>query len=92
MKLIITFLIILGVVAAFAAVLMVGSLRAGLASNANTQAVVKDVEIMVAAVDLPAMSIISAHAVAKMSVPASEVPDNAATNTVQVVGQVLTVP
>lgn len=92
MRLIITFLIVLGIVAAFAAVLMVGSLRAGLGASANSQVEAEDIEIMVAAKDLQAMTIIDADSVSLMRVPADKVPKGATTSTVQVVGQVLISP
>ncbi len=91
MRLIITFLIILGVVAAFAAVMMVGSLRAGLGSD-NSQVEAQDIEIMVAAQDLRAMTIIDADSVLLMRVPVDNVPEGATTSAIQVVGQVLISP
>lgn len=91
MKWIIVGLIALGVIAAFSA----SVLTAGLRTRATTEVVddsqSSDIEVLVAAHDLSAMTVVVATSAVRKSVPVNEVPDGAMSSTVQLIGQILMV-
>ncbi len=92
MKWMIVGLIALGVIAAFSA----SVLTAGLSTRATTEVVddsqSSEIEVLVAARDLSAMTVVAATSAVRKSVPVNEVPDGAMSNTVQLIGQILMVP
>jgi pilus assembly protein CpaB len=90
MKAAVTFLVILGLVAAVSAMLLVKSLtgRSSVISLVEKKEV--DVEILVASRNLRMRSIVDTGSVARRKVPSSHVPQGALTDPVQVVGKVLT--
>ena len=89
MKVAVTFLIVLGLLAAASAAVLVSVLtrRAPTAQGPHAS---EEVEILVAARTLPAMSMVDGGAVKTQKVPRSQLPEHALTNPVQVVGRVLT--
>ncbi len=99
MKWAIVALMVLGVVAALSATMLTTAISAkgevvSVKSEVDAAAVVEqiEVEILVASRDLPAMSVVDATSVARMTVHANEAPDDALSNSVQVIGQVLVMP
>lgn len=92
MKWTIGVLLLAGVGAAVCAAVLMASLRATDAEGDPEGEAAPGVEILVAARALPAMSVVDATAVLVKSVPEHEVPLTALSNSVQVVGKVLTAP
>jgi pilus assembly protein CpaB len=91
MKIAVITLVLLGVLAAICAAVLITTLTSR--SGAGPTAAIigePDVEVLVAAHDLPAMSVVDSGAVTLKKVPKSEVPANALLNSVQVVGKVIT--
>jgi pilus assembly protein CpaB len=92
MKVAVISLVLLGLLAAVCAAVLMGTL-AGRSDSAHAPAAAKVdqyVEVLLAARDLPPMSIIDKTLVTTKKVPASQVPENALLNPVQVVGKVIT--
>ncbi len=77
-------LVVVGVVAALLAAMLMGLLRAGARGGGS-----KEVDIMVATQDLPAMSVVESNSVAVKKVRRSQAPEGFMTDPVQVVGKVL---
>ncbi len=83
-------LLFLGLVAALCVALLVASLRADVGSaDPGTDSLDPDVEILVAARAIPAMTIIDAQSVAKQTVPRDKAPANYLSGVFQVAGRVL---
>jgi pilus assembly protein CpaB len=90
MKVAVITLVLLGLGASVFAVFLVAGLT-GRSGNATTQPVgEQQVEVMLAARDLVAMTVVDSSAVITKKVPKSQVPQNALLNPVQVVGKVIT--
>ena len=86
-------LVVLGVLAALSAAVLVASLKADVgASTPMTARVSPDVEILVAARDLPAMTVVDAKSIVKKKVPRSAAPEGCFFDVVQVVGKLLALP
>ena len=85
-------LMLLGVGAAVCASVMVASLRVGTPAVASSHVDLEDVQIMVAAGALPAMSVVDARSVMIKNVPANETPDNFMRRPTDVIGKLLAVP
>lgn len=93
MKLFTVGLLLLGVVAAVCMALLVASLRAEAKTTGGApEEPPSEVEILVAAQALPAMSIVDAHAVTKKTVPKEQAPSAYFSDSIEVAGQVLAVP
>jgi len=84
-------LLLLGLVAAGAAAALAVTLQAN-SGIRGREAVDAEIEIMVAAKPMGALTVVNSDSVARRKVKRSEAPANALTNTVQVVGQVLVTP
>ena len=86
-------LVFIGIIAAIAATVLMVTLQANAGGGLiRTNPADEPVEILVATKSMPAMVVVAADNVAKQTVKRSEMPTNALTNTVQVVGQVLIGP
>jgi pilus assembly protein CpaB len=86
---------LLGVAAAACAAVLVATLRAEAGSRVAARAASsepKEVEIVLAARDLPAMAMLDASGVATKRVPRAEAPEEYYSQTFQVIGKVLAVP
>ena len=92
MKWAIVALMVLGVVAALSATMLTTAMSAKSEADAAVVIEQTEVEILVATRDLPAMSVVDAASVARMTVFSNEAPDDALSNSVQVIGQVLVMP
>jgi pilus assembly protein CpaB len=84
-------LLAVGVIAALSAAVLVAALRSPQTSGPS-QGETDETTIVVAGTDLPAMSVVRAASVKKMSVPRDEAPEGALTDPVQVIGKVLSAP
>jgi pilus assembly protein CpaB len=84
-------LFVVGLLAAVSAAVLMTSLRAGgfLGAGDGDSG---EVEVVVAAADIPAMSIVGADLVAVVRVPGSEASEDSFSSPLQVVGKVLNVP
>jgi len=85
-------LLLLGIGAAVAAAVMVASLKSGGPSVASTFLNPGEVQIMVAAKPIPAMSIVEAESVTTTTVPSNAVPEHSMREPTDVIGRVLIVP
>jgi Flp pilus assembly protein CpaB len=86
-------LVVLGVVAALCAALLVASLQASGRKAVTTEdGQPREVEILVATRDLPAVAVVDAGSVATRTVKVEDVPPGALTSPVKVIGQVLVAP
>ena len=85
-------LLLLGVGAAVSASILVGTLKAGAPAVAGTSVTPAEMQIMVAAKPMPAMSIVDARSVLTKTVPANEAPANYMRRPTDVIGKLLTVP
>lgn len=83
-------LVIAGLVASLCAALLVASLRANSSSEETTGSA--DVTVIMAAQDLPAMSVIKSGQVVQKTLPRAQAPEGALSDPVQVVGNILTSP
>ncbi len=92
MKWAIVALMVLGVVAALSATMLTTAMSAKSEADAAVVIEQTEVEILVATRDLPAMSVVNATSVARTTVYSNEAPDDALSNSVQVIGQVLVMP
>ena len=92
MKIAVVSLVLLGLLAALCAAVLMGTLagRSELAAAPAADKGEQQVDVLIAARDLPPMSIIDSGAVTTKKVPQSQVPENALLNPVQVVGKVIT--
>lgn len=90
MKLSVVGLLVIGLIAALAAALLVGLVSVPQGGPRSQGPV--EIQILVAARDLPAMSVIDAADVKSVSVPREKVPAKAATSPVEIIGKVLAVP
>jgi pilus assembly protein CpaB len=77
-------LVVVGVVAALLAAVLMGLLRTGARGGGS-----REVDIMVATQDLPAMSVVDSNSVAVKRVRRSQAPEGFVSDPVQVVGKVL---
>jgi pilus assembly protein CpaB len=89
MRVAVVFLVALGLLAAVCAAVLVGTLSKSPSAPPPTKADER-VDLLVAVRDLPAMSLVDSSAVRVEKVAKAEVPEQALTNPVQVVGRVLT--
>ncbi|WP_428940329.1 Flp pilus assembly protein CpaB [Fontivita pretiosa] len=89
MKVAVTFLVMLGLLAAVCAMILVKSLTARPLATASGDKDI-EVEILVATRDMTVSEIVDSRSVVTKKVPKSQVPDGALLNPVQVVGKVLT--
>ena len=85
-------LLLLGVGAAVSASILVATLKAGGSTVAVTSLTPTEMQIMVAARPMPAMSIVDARSVSTKTVPANEAPANSMRRPTDVIGKLLTVP
>jgi pilus assembly protein CpaB len=86
-------LMFLGVVAALSAAVLVGSLRGrGVRDAVGLGPQVKEVEVVVAATAMPAMTVVDGKSVTTTKVPEEAAPVNHFGHSVNVVGQLLVVP
>ena len=87
-------LVTVGLVAAVSATVFAVTLRADSADRGapDEQEDEREVVVIVAAEDLPAMTVIDGDLIATTIVLESEVPEGALTSTVQIVGQIITTP
>ena len=94
MKWTVVTLIVLGVIAAGAASVLTSSLRAQRTAEAGADGATRtpQVQIVVAARDLPAMGLIEASSVTQKTIPEALEHAGALSSPLQVVGQILTVP
>lgn len=93
MKWSIALLLVSGLGAAVCAAFLVGSLRADQSEvDQNGLAVLPDVDVLIAAGPLPAMTVLDAESVTRKKMPAADAPALALSSSVQVVGKVLKVP
>src|SRR4051812_48087137 len=92
MKVAVITLVLLGVVAAACAAVLIAAVtsRSGASASAAVSTGEPMVEVLLAARDLPPMSVIDSTAVSTKKVAKSQVPANALLNSVQVVGKVIT--
>jgi len=88
MKWTILILVILGLVAAFATMLLVSALR----TDKQVRGLKGEVEVVVAKMSLPAMSVITSDFIDKNKVPRIGLPEGFLTDGIQAVGRVLAVP
>jgi pilus assembly protein CpaB len=88
MKWTIVILVILGLVAAFATALLVNALR----TDKQIGRLKGDVEVVVAKMSLPAMSVVTSAFIEKNKVPRAGLPEGFLTDGIQAVGRVLAVP
>jgi Flp pilus assembly protein CpaB len=89
MRLTIIGLILLGTIAAVSAAVLTATLRS---DTPEVEVQAREVQVLIAARDLPAMTIVDSQSIGTMTVPADEVPEGSLRSTVQVIGQVLAVP
>ena len=90
MKWTIVGLIVVGVVAALAAAMLTATLRADMPLGRGGQDDAPyEMEILVAARDLPSMSVVEGSSLVTKKAMSNEVPEGVMTTTVQVIGQVL---
>lgn len=92
MKIAVVFLVLLGVVAAVCALVLVNSLLPLARTPVQTHVADSDIEVLVAARPLAAMTVVDGNAVLVKKVLKSQLPEGALTNSVQVVGQILLAP
>ncbi len=85
-------LVLLAVVAAVCAAVLVGSLRAGLRGAAAQEVESAVVKVLVAAKDMPAMSVVDAGAIREKQVARDQAPEEFISNPVQAIGKVLALP
>ena len=85
-------LLLLGIGAAVSASVLVVSLKSGGPTVTSTFLTPGEVQIMVAAKPMPAMSIVDARSVLIKSVPANEVPEHSMRQPTDVIGKLLIVP
>jgi pilus assembly protein CpaB len=85
-------LLLLGIGAAVAASILVASLKSGAPALASTSVTPAEMQIMVAAKPMAAMSIVEARSVLTKTVPANEAPANSMRRPTDVIGKLLTVP
>jgi pilus assembly protein CpaB len=90
MKVAVIFLVVLGLLAALCAAVLVNTLAFRAPPTAAKGSPVDEVEIYVAAHDLPAMTLVDQGAVRPTKVGRREIPAAALTSSTQVVGRVLT--
>lgn len=92
MKWSITGLLLLGVAAAVSASVLVASLKIGSQAVASSERIPEDVQILVAARNLPSMSVVDARSVMVKTIPATDVPENVLRRSTDVVGKLLVAP
>ena len=85
-------LLLLGIGAAISASILVATLKVGAPALASTSLSPAEMQIMVAAKPMPAMSIVDARSVLTKTVPANEAPANSMRRPTDVIGKLLTVP
>src|SRR5688572_10658431 len=92
MKIAVISLVLLGLLAAISAAVLISTLSGNSAPTLGptTAPAETEVEVLLAARDLPPMSVVDGASVISRRVPKSQVPANALVNSVQVVGKVLT--
>ncbi len=88
MKWTILILVLLGLVAAFAAMILVSTLR----TDKQVGKLKGEVEVVVAKRSLPAMSVITSDFIEKNKVPRTGLPEGFLTDSIQAVGRVISVP
>ncbi len=92
MKWSVVMLLALGMVAALCASVLVGALRSGGGDSAQGDEVASEVTLVVASRDLEAGIIVEADAVSVRTIRSEDVPENALSDPVNVVGKVLGMP
>lgn len=88
MKWTISLLILLGIIASFCVILLVNAFRA----NSSLRAGRGDVSVILAARDIPAMSVLTSDMIEVSSAPIKEAPAGYYSGTTQVVGKILSKP
>lgn len=92
MKWSITGLLLLGVAAAVSASVLVASLKVGSQAVASSDRIPEDVQILVAARNLPPMTIVDARSVMVKTMSATDAPESVLRRSTDVVGKLLVLP
>ena len=90
MKVAVISLVLFGIIAAICAAVLIATLARPSSNAPISLSAVQDVDVLVAATELQAMSVVDSKSVIVKKVPKAQVPANALLNPVQVVGKVLT--
>src|SRR4051794_22915911 len=90
MKVAVISLVLFGIIAAICAAVLITTLARPNSNAPISLSAEQDVDVLVAATELQAMSVVDSKSVIVKKVPKAQVPPNALLNPVQVVGKVLT--